>query len=154
MKRRLILTAATLGLGVVIWGFVHALPPAPITAQFVGRTNYPSGARGCLIAVTNITTNNLTVLVPMDLSMTRQSRSPVPPTNVFFCPLQLRAGGGKVASFLQTEARQQRVDIYFGQSRDFSGIVYRLRRWLRLPRGQPLDLLSNPQTLELNLPKE
>jgi hypothetical protein len=154
MKRRLLLAVLVLSVGAFIWALARSLPPVAITARFIARTNYPNGWIGCLIAVTNVTTNNLVMLVPMDTSMARGFRTPVLPTNVFFCPVQVPVGGGKVAPLLQTEAHPQKVRIHFGQPRDHSGIVYRLRRWLHLPRGQPRDFLSNPQTLDLDLPPE
>jgi len=154
MKRRLLLAAAVLGAAACFWIFVASFPPVAITARYVGRTNYPSGWTGLWIAVTNATTNDLTVLVPMDRSNTRRTKLSPVPTNVFFCPVKFPARQGKVSAFLQTDEHQQKLAIHFGEQRDYSGLGYRLRRWLRLPRGQPRDYFSNPHTLVLDLPPE
>lgn len=154
MKHRLLLAALVLAAVACFWKVVASLPPVGITARYVGRTNYPSGWTGLWIAVTNVTTNELTVLVPMDLSNRSRTRLSPVPTNVFLCPVKFSAGQGKVSAFLQTEPHQRKLLIHFGPQRDFSGLGYRIRRWLRLPRGQPRDFLSRPHTLVLDLPTE
>ena len=152
MKRRLLLAALVLGVGAFV--LVPSSPPVPITAGFVGRTNYANGFTGCLLALTNVSTNPVLVLVPMDLATRNERQRASGPPHPFFCPVQLPAHSGKVVPFLQTEAHQPRMPVHFGGSRDSSGLVYRLRRWMHLPRGQPRDFLTNPRTLMVELPPD
>jgi hypothetical protein len=138
----------------LIWILARSLPPVPITAQFLRWTNYPSGRTVCLLAVTNISTNEVTLLLPMEFRSSPNSSTAAVPTIVWFCPLKFLPQSGRVASFVQTEAHPRKAALHYGERISSVSIIFRVRRWLHLRPGQPRDFLSNPHTLVIDLPPE
>lgn len=147
MKKCIIAAGLSVAVIGTLWWARQSMPPPALMATVIGTTNHPGGWMACLVAVTNRTTNRLIVLVPLSRDSSRRASLSAFPTNLFLCPVGIEGHGNKVVTVLHTQPNQQELVLHYGVSRDFSGWGYRIRRWLRLPRGQPRDFLSNPQAL-------
>jgi hypothetical protein len=154
-KRLLLIAALVLGIVAIFWTLTRSLPPAEITAHYVGRTNYSNGWTGYILAVTNVSTNHLSVLQPGFMSGNIGGKNYGFPPKVFLYPVMVRAGTGKWMDFVQTEKRPRRVSIYYGPPRPFVGQGSPINHLLLLlPRGTPREFLSPAHTLDLDLPPE